>query len=145
MARLTELEDLDNLTNEFLLATERKTKVPIWIIRKILRAAARLLSRSAVLGRVPSTPIGYCGILILPDLYPVEGRPIRSGAFPDHYIIPYLFDEDMIQWGYDFIPSIPMKRALSKALRKEKTYNLILKKNENNAYRYHYRRCHRTI
>ena len=141
----TEIDELPNLTEQFLRNTSLKVHEPIWVIKWILKAAGRLLSRSAALGRPPVTPIGYCAILVISDIYASNERNIRHSAFQGKVLIPYLFDDDMLDWGYEFIPATTMKRALRLSLRKNRTFDKITAENGNGALIYHYSRRNTTV
>lgn len=138
---LTDLRYLDNITENNLLHTYKKTKISIDEIKSILKIAIKLMVIFSCKGRPVGTPIGVLGIVAHPEVedYP---RYYTSVLFPLRKIAPYIFGKEIIDWGYQFVPSLRMMRELKRTIREGKNIGYkIIKQNEERPYRQHYLKC----
>jgi hypothetical protein len=139
----TQSRSLDNKTGDFLLYAKRHTGVMIPDIEEILSESVDLIAYITSMGHPVRLPQGIFSIVILTDDNEFSDVGMNSRLFPKEILVPYVFNESAIDWGYQFISSGKIRRSLRKRLSVERVASKIKNAHETSIFRYRHSESYR--
>lgn len=134
---------MENISEELLLYTGKKTGLPLYEIQEILEETIRTIVHLTSLGNTVRMPHGLMGIVLLPETDEFSEVGIGSKLFPAERLVLTVFSKEVKDWGYENIPSGKINRELRKRLGVPKCATKIKIANEAGVLRYYHFESHR--